>query len=93
MSDVPHPDRAATGEPPQDPDEVALGAAVAAFKAGDFAATRRRLTALRARELPAGLRAQVDELWRRTGADPVALWTAVGSVVLFLVIIYLTYWR
>jgi hypothetical protein len=82
-------------QPPESSDdEAALARAVRAFKAGDFASTRRQLGRLKQQpELPASLRSQVDELWRRTGSDPIAVWAAVGSVVLFLVVVYLTYWR
>jgi hypothetical protein len=93
MSEPPKNDEAPPDDPEAAAQRAAFAAAVRAFTAGDFATARRQLTALRARALDPAARASVDELWRRTGADPAAVWAAIGSGVLFLVVVYLTYWR
>ncbi|MBI5482620.1 MAG: hypothetical protein HY906_27445 [Deltaproteobacteria bacterium] len=74
-----------------DPRVEQLRAAVDHFVAGNFAAARRTARELLRGEVPPELRKQADELVRRMGLDPVALWIAVGSTLLFIVVVVLTF--
>ena len=93
MSAPEQTDAAPPADPGAEEGRAAVAAAVRAFTVGDFATTRRQLRSLRERDLPPEVRAQVDDLWRRTGADPVAVAVTLGAAILFLVVVYLTYWR
>jgi hypothetical protein len=90
-------DTAAPTAPPgaaaPDPRVEQLRAAVDHFVAGNFAAARRTAGELLRGEVPPELRKQADELVRRMGLDPVALWIAAGSTVLFIVVVWLTFRR
>jgi hypothetical protein len=83
----------APAEAAPDPRALQLRAAVDHFVAGNFAAARRTVSELLRGEVPPELRKQANELMRRMGLDPVALWIAVGSTVLFIVVVVLTFRR
>ena len=76
-----------------DPPTRQLRAAGEHFMAGDFAAARREVRELLRGELPPELKKQADELVRRMGLDPVAIWVAIGSTVLFILVVVLTFRR
>jgi hypothetical protein len=76
-----------------DPRVEQLRAAVDHFVAGNFAAARRTVRELLRGEVPPELKKQADELLRRLGLDPVALWIAIGSTVFFIVVVWLTFRR
>ena len=78
---------------PDDPRMAQLRTAVDHFVAGNFAAARREVGELLKGEVPPEIKKQADELVRRLGLDPVALWVAVGSTLLFIIIVVLTYRR
>jgi hypothetical protein len=93
MSDPERPDASPADPAAPDPLAAQLRAAVDHFVAGNFAAARRTVGELLRGEVPPELRKQADELLRRMGLDPVALWIAIGSTLLFIVVVVLTYRR
>jgi hypothetical protein len=86
------PTAAPTGEA-DDPQTRQLRAAGEHFMAGNFAAARQGVRELLRGELPPELKKPADELLRRMGLDPVAIWVAIGSTALFIVVVVLTFRR
>ena len=76
-----------------DPRIERLRAAIASFVDGNFAAARRGAQELLRGDAPAELKTQAEELLRRMGLDPVALWIAIGSTVFFIIVVVLTFRR
>jgi outer membrane biosynthesis protein TonB len=76
---------------PGDPRMAQLRVAVDHFVAGNFAAARRTVSELLKGEVPDEIRKPAEELVHRLGLDPVALWVALGSTLLFIIVVVLTY--
>ena len=76
---------------PADPRMTQLRAAVDHFVAGNFAAARREVSEVLKGEVPDEIRKPAEELVRRLGLDPVALWVAVGSTILFIIVVVFAY--
>ena len=87
------PETPAADAAPADPRMAQLRAAVDHFVAGNFAAARRGVGEVLKGEVPPEIRKPAEELVRRLGLDPVALWIAIGSTVLFVVVVVLTFRR
>ena len=74
------------------PSDPALAAAEHCFVAGDFREARR-LAEPALRSDDAAVRAAAQELIDRMKADPAALWMALGCLLLFVVVVWLTLLR
>jgi hypothetical protein len=70
-----------------------LRVAIANFVDGNFAGARRGADEVLRGDAPPELKAQAEELLRRMGLDPVALWIAIGSTIFFVVVVVLTFRR
>lgn len=70
------------------PPEAELAEARDAFARGDYASVRRGADAILAADAPAEVRAEAQDLRRRTGIDPVQLAVLGLCLLLFLWIVF-----